>query len=321
MKRPFAAPLARAPGPDSWRPGRRTHCLRTGFTALVMALGFLLGWPTPALAEIQVTDDRGHAVVLARPPMRIVSLLPSLTEAVCELQACRRLVGTDRFSNWPEHVKALPKLGGLEDAQLERIVALRPDLVLAGASSRAIARLEALGIPVLALEARSLDDTRRMLETVAQALGMPGTGTALWQRIDARISAAAQRVPPGLRGRKVYFEVASAPYAAGESSFVGETLGRLGLGNIVPAALGPFPQLNPEYVLRAQPDVVMAADHELATMRKRPGWKDLRALRRHRQCGFTSARYDVLVRPGPRLGEAAEIMADCLAAMGDKDPA
>jgi iron complex transport system substrate-binding protein len=321
MKRPFAAPLARAPGPDSWQPGRRTHCLRTGFTALVMALGFLLGWPTPALAEIRVTDDRGHAVVLARPPMRIVSLLPSLTEAVCELQACRRLVGTDRFSNWPEHVKALPKLGGLEDAQLERIVALRPDLVLAGASSRAIARLEALGIPVLALEARSLDDTRRMLETVAQALGMPGTGTALWQRIDARISAAAQRVPPGLRGRKVYFEVASAPYAAGESSFVGETLGRLGLGNIVPAALGPFPQLNPEYVLRAQPDVVMAADHELATMRKRPGWKDLRALRRHRQCGFTSARYDVLVRPGPRLGEAAEIMADCLAAMGDKDPA
>jgi iron complex transport system substrate-binding protein len=284
-------------------------------TRWACAAVFLLAWQAIAQAGIQVTDDRGRTVHLARPAERVVTLLPSLTETVCELQACQRLVGTDRFSNWPAPVQALPKLGGLEDAQLERILALQPDVVLAAVSSRAISRLEDLGVPVLALEARSLTDVRRVLEVVSRVLGRPGAGLALWERIEARMKAAAQRVPPALRGRKVYFEVATAPYAAGESSFVGEVLTRLGLGNIVPAALGPFPQLNPEYVLRAQPDLVMAVDHELAGMPGRPGWQELQALRRQQQCGFPSAHYDILVRPGPRLGEAAEIMADCLAAL------
>lgn len=267
-------------------------------------------------AQARVTDDRGRAVELAQPPARIVTLLPSLTETVCELQACDRLVGTDRFSNWPERVKALPKLGGLEDAQLERIVALKPDLVLAASSARVIDRLEALGIKVLALEPRSLSDMQRVVGKVAAALGTPEAGEALWRRIEARIAAAASRVPAGQRGQRVYFEVSSSPHAASESSFIGETLARLGMGNAVPGSLGPFPKLNPEYVVRAQPDIVMAPQAELARMAQRPGWDRLRALSGQRHCGFPPERYDILVRPGPRLGEAAELMADCLAALG-----
>lgn len=273
---------------------------------------------TIAHAAMSVTDDRGRTVRMSEPPARIVTLLPSLTETVCALQACERLVGTDRFSNWPEHVDGLPKLGGLEDAQLERIVALNPDLVLAASSARVIDRLEALGVKVLALEPKSLADTRRVIGKVAAALGTPQAGDALWQRIEARIDAAAARVPKALHGARVYFEVAAAPYAAGESSFIGETLARLGLGNAVPASLGPFPKLNPEYVVRAQPDIVMASERNLADMPKRPGWSALRALRERRQCGFATERYEVLIRPGPRLGEAAELMADCLARL-DKE--
>ncbi|HSI56542.1 MAG TPA: helical backbone metal receptor, partial [Ideonella sp.] len=200
-----------------------------------------------------VTDERGQPATVAAVPRRIVTLLPSLTETVCALQACERLVGTDRYSNWPDAVLALPKVGGLDDAQLERIVALKPDLVLVSGSARVAGRLQALGIPVLALEANSLADMRRVMETVAQALGRPGAGTALADRIDQRIAAAGARVPAALRGQRVYFEIDSAPYAAGESSFVGELLARLGLANIVPAALGPFTKLNPEFVVRAQP--------------------------------------------------------------------
>jgi iron complex transport system substrate-binding protein len=272
-------------------------------------------------AGIHVMDDRGLRIELKAPPQRIVSLLPSLTETVCELQACERLVGTDRFSNWPERVARLPKLGGLEDAQLERIVALKPDLVLASLSARVIERLEGLGIPVLALEAKSLGDVQRVLEVVAQTLGTPERGRALWQHMGARMNAAAQRVPAALRARKVYFEVAAVPYAAGESSFVGEVLARLGLGNIVPAALGPFPQLNPEFVLRAQPEVIMATQLELERMSSRPGWDRLRALRDKQFCGFSPVQYDVLVRPGPRLGEAAELMATCLETLPRRAPA
>jgi iron complex transport system substrate-binding protein len=254
-------------------------------------------------------------VHLAAPAQRIVSLLPSLTETVCALNACNRLVGVDRYSNWPASVKALPQLGGLEDTQIERLVALKPDLVLAVGAARAIDRLEALGITVMALEPQSLADTQRVLDKVAQALGDRAAGLAAWQRIDARITAAAARVPASLRGKKVYFEVAAAPYAAGTASFVGETLARLGLGNVVPASLGSFPQLNPEFVVRAQPDIVMASARALAEMPARPGWAALTALQTHRSCGFPAERWDPLVRPGPRLAEAAEILADCLAAL------
>lgn len=269
-----------------------------------------------ALAATGVVDDRGQTVTLARPAQRIVSLLPSLTETVCALQACDRLVGTDRFSNWPAQVLALPKLGGLEDTQIERIVSLKPDLVLAAQSARVIDRLESLGIPVLALEPKTLADTRRVLRAVALALGQPGQGDVVWAGIERQMAAAAARVPPALRGQRVYFEVSAAPYAASESSFIGQTLGRLGLGNVVPARLGPFPKLNPEFVVRAQPDLVMASASNLADMARRPGWSAITALRQQRSCGFAEARYEVLIRPGPRLAEAADLIADCLEKLG-----
>lgn len=285
-----------------------------GLVALWLGCAFLLG-ASAAQPGGQVTDDRGRTIEFARPPARIVTLLPSLTETICELQACDRLVGVDRFSNWPDRVLGLPKLGGLEDAQLESIVALKPDVVLAASSARVIDRLEEMGMKAVALEAKSLADTRRVLDAVASMLGRPKASAALWQQLNARIVAAAAGVPASVRGRRVYFEVAAAPYAASESSFIGELLARLGMRNAVPAALGPFPKLNPEFVVRAQPDIVMAAQRDLAEMPQRPGWDQLQALQAKRQCGFTADRYDVLVRPGPRLGEAAELLAGCLAAL------
>lgn len=294
--------------------------LRPGRWAAWVPVLLLCG-STLAAASVTVEDDRGKRIELPSAPQRIVSLLPSLTESVCALQACGRLVGTDRFSNWPASVRALPKLGGLEDTQIERLVALKPDLVLTAGSSRATDRLEGLGLRVVVLEPKSLQDTERVLAKVAQALGDAPAGVALWQAMQARIHAASVRVPPALRGKRVYFEVASAPYAASEASFVGETLTRLGLGNVVPAALGPFPQLNPEFVVRAQPDLIMATAGALAEMPARPGWAALRALREQRQCGFDAARWDALVRPGPRLAEAADIIADCLVGLARTMPA
>jgi iron complex transport system substrate-binding protein len=288
------------------------HARHLGVALLAAALAWYAGAQTPP----RITDDRGRVVELARPPQRIVSLLPSLTETVCELQACDRLVGVDRFSNWPAQAAALPKVGGLEDAQIERIVALKPDLVLAAQSSRAIDRLEALGLTVIALEPRSLAQAHDVLEKLALVLGRPGEGEALWQRIEARIDAAAARVPAPLRGARVYFEVAATPYAASEASFVGELLERLQLRNVVPGSLGPFPKLNPEFVVRARPGLVMAPAQALPEMRRRPGWAALPAWRTGRQCGFEPAQHDVLMRAGPRLGEAAEVIADCLVGLG-----
>jgi iron complex transport system substrate-binding protein len=278
--------------------------------AFARALALLL-WLPAAQAAIEVRDDRGVAVRLPAPPRRIVTLLPSLTETVCALDACDRLVGTDRFSDWPASVRALPKAGGLEDANVERIVALKPDLVLAASSARVLDRLQSLGIRVAALEPKNHADMRRVLDAVAQLLGKPDAD-ALWQRIERDTAAAAARVPAGWRGKRVYFEVDAGPYAAAPSSFIGQTLQRLGLGNIVPSDLGPFPKLNPEFVVRAQPDLVIGGRREVEEMSARPGWQSLAALREGRVCRFEPVQAEVLVRPGPRLGEAAGLLADCL---------
>jgi len=269
-------------------------------------------------APLEVTDDRGQPVRWEQAPQRIVSLLPSLTETVCELGQCQRLVGVDRYSNWPQAVTRLPQLGGGLDPNIEAIVALRPDVVLVSTATRASDRLQALGLKVVALEPKTHADVRRVLGKVAQVLGLPPSDSErVWRHIDAAVSAAAQSLPPAVRGTRVYFEVNRAPYAAGESSFIGETLQRLGARNIVGAALGPFPKLNPEFVVRANPDVIMVGDRNFAGMTDRPGWAGIRAVREKRLCVFPTADADLLVRPGPRMAEAARIMAACLA---DKAP-
>lgn len=298
------------------------HALRPSSSARLRAmlwgwliLPVLLGCGAVRAAPVQVTDARGVTQTWAAPPQRLVSLLPSITESVCALGACDRLIGVDRYSNWPERVQRLPQLGGLEDAMVERIVALRPDAVLLARSARVIERLEALGLKVVVVQAETHAEVRNALALLARLLGEPARAEALWAGFQADLGRAAQRVPPAWRGKRVYFEVASTPYAAGASSFIGETLVRLGLGNVVTADLGPFPQLNPEYVIRAQPDLLMAAAQNLAEMPGRPGWSRLRAMQAGHRCGFAPARYDVLVRPGPRLGEAALLLADCVASL------
>ena len=285
---------------------------------LAILLALVLAMATLAQAEpIRVVDDKGRTVTLPQPPQRIVSLLPSLTETVCALGACERLVGVDRYSNWPAQVAQLPVVGGGLDPNSEAIVALRPDVVLMATSSRAQARLESLGVPVVALEPKTYADVQRVLGKVGQVLGVQDA-QQVWRAIDAGVKAAAQSVPPAARGARVYFEVNSGPYAAGQASFIGETLTRLGAGNIVPASLGPFPKINPEFVVRADPDLIMVSVRSADGLAARPGWAQMRALREGRLCRFDRAQSDVLIRPGPRMAEAARIMAACLGSAAGK---
>lgn len=263
---------------------------------------------------LDVTDDRGVTVHFDKTPQRIVSLLPSLTESVCELGQCQRLVGVDRYSNWPAVVKTLPVVGGGLDPNIEAVVALKPDVVVLATASRASARLEALGLKVVALEPKTHADVRRVLGKLGELLEVPPEAGALrvWRVIDAGVSAAAQSLPPRVKATRVYFEVNRAPYGAGTSSFIGETLTRLGVQNIIPPELGPFPKLNPEFVVRANPDLIMVGERNSQGMTQRPGWERIRAVRDKRICVFPIADSDVLVRPGPRMAEAARMMAQCL---------
>ncbi|MGA2396985.1 MAG: helical backbone metal receptor [Steroidobacteraceae bacterium] len=266
---------------------------------------------------IVLRDDSGREVRLAHPAQRIVSLLPSLTETVCALGACGRLLATDRYSDWPVEVRSLPKAGGLDDAQVEEIVRLRPDVVLISHSQRISDRLQELGVQSVALDTESFDAIAHAVTLIGDVLGVPDRAVALNGEIDRRVRTLSETATSRRNGRgaSVYVEVDSTPYAAGADSFIGEMLARLGARNIVTRDLGPFPQLNPEYVVRHDPDVIIVTGAEVPRFADRPGWDRIRAVKEKRVCSFAPEVRYTIVRPGPRVADGMQALEACLERM------
>ncbi len=294
-----------------------SQCLLRGFAAtaaVVLCGAFGPGGTAAHAAGFALRDDLQRDVEFARPPLRIITMLPSITENVCALDACDRLIATDRFSNWPAQVQALPKAGGLVDAEIEMIVRLKPDLVFLGRSQRISSRLSELGISSFVLEARSYADIGRTVTLIGQVLGLRDRAARLNDSIAHAVREVAGQAAPRSQagGPTVYFEVDPGPYAAGTSSFIGELLAMLGAHNIVTPDLGPFPKLNPEYVVRYDPQVIFISPAEAPHLTERPGWDRIRAVRERRLCSFPPDVRDTIVRPGPRVAEGMRSMADCL---------
>ncbi len=264
--------------------------------------------------DIVVRDDSGREVRFAHPAQRVVTLLPSLTETVCALGACARLVATDRYSDFPAAVRRIPKAGGLDDAQVEEIVRLKPDVVLLSLSQRIAARLQELGVQSVALETQTFAHIARSVALIGQVLGLPERAAALNEEIDRNVHAVSEtaRAHRHGPGPSVYVEVDRAPYAAGAGSFIGEMLARLGARNIVTPDLGPFPRLNPEYVVRHDPDVIIVTEEELPNFAERPGWDQIRAVKEQRVCSFPPEVRYMIERPGPRVADGMQALAACL---------
>lgn len=281
--------------------------------ALTSALS-LAAAPQPSAAQgaLLLVDARHKTIVLARPAQRIVSLQPSFTEAVCVLGGCDALVAVDRFSLRPQQAAALPKVGSLRDPDIERIVALRPDVVLSRPGHKVGERLESLGIQVLTLNAQTYEDMAQEMETLATLIGRPGAGKRLWRQTSEQLAALRRQVPAHWQGKKVYFELHSGMAAAGEASFIGQTLHGLGLVNIAGRDLPMYPRLNPEYVVRANPDLIITMADMPVPPPERQGWNRIAALRGNGHCRIPNAEFDLLVRPGPRIDEAARQIVQCL---------
>jgi iron complex transport system substrate-binding protein len=267
-----------------------------------------------AAAPIVISDAAHRSVSFQQTPRRIVSLVPSLTESVCELGECARLVATDRFSNWPDSVRGLPKAGGLDDVQVEQVVRVRPDVVLLSRAPRILQSLQNLGVAALEFDIDSYDDIARNITTLGALLAVPERAQELNAKIERSVAgiAAATRARLGRRAPLVYFEVDEAPYGAGPDSFIGVELARLGARNILPRELGPFPKVNPEFVVRANPDIIFIDPAEAPHLASRPGWLHIRAVSEQRLCSYGPEIRDTIVRPGPRIASGLEALANCL---------
>ena len=247
--------------------------------------------------------------------LKIVSLIPSISESVCTLGACDNLIGVDKYSNWPNSINQLPKLGGLLDINVEGIVKLKPDLILLSRSSQAKQKLQSLGFRVESFEIQNLEDLHRTLILLSKILQLQkGDAKAeqVWQDIQIQIHLARLKVPKEFVGATVYFEAGVGGYAAAPSSFIGELLAQLGLVNIVPADTKPFLRLNPEFVVRSNPSIIMSTNDVIDDFSLRAGWAQLKAISENKVCHFKEESSDLLVRPGPRIGLAAHLIAECL---------
>ena len=277
---------------------------------LLAALSVLL-----ALAfafPLTLQDDLGRTVTLQAPPKRIVTMLPSVTETVCALGACDRIVATDDYSDWPESVKRLPKAGGLYNPNPELIVSLKPDLVLVSKYGRLYETLERAGLTVYAVRTETYEDIFKTVRTLGRLLGLEAEAERLVAQIQKEVYQEEARAAKARSRPRVYYEIDPTPYTVGPESFIGVLISKARGVNIVPKELGLFPKISPEFGVEKDPEVIVATyPNALETIRSRPGWSRIQAVRTGRICVYTGGEDSLLSRPGPRVAQALRLLVDC----------
>ena len=255
-------------------------------------------------------------VRVVQPPARIVSLAPNLTEIVFLLGRQDRLVGVTRFCNYPPEAARLPKMGGIVDPDVERIVAARPDLVLCttdGNPKDRVKVLEEMGIPCFAAAPQDLAGVFRTIEEVGTLLGAPDRGLREAASLRARAARIAARSGSGPVPR-VLFAVSTSPViAAGKGTFLDELVRTAGAKNVAASHSGRYPRLSVEDLVAAAPDVIFIASMA-GVERFSPDvtrWKEVPAFR---DGAIVTLDGDLVTRPGPRLVTALEEVSRALSA-------
>ena len=254
-------------------------------------------------------DALGRRVVVAGPPRRIISVAPSVTEILFVLGAGERVVGVSDADDYPPDVRKKVRVGGVV-VNAERILSLRPDLVVgvAGLQREQLERLIRLGLPVLAVDARSLEETLAQIALLGRVTDRAAAGERVVAGLRARVAAVARRTQGRPRPR-VYVEIWDEPLqTAARGTFIDDLLGRAGGRNLFPDLAG-WPRITPEAVIRRDPEVILLTYSGLRRMAARAGWGGVTAIRRGR---LHELDPDLVSRPGPRLVDGLERIARLL---------
>lgn len=272
------------------------------------------------LAALFVTARDGAGAV-AKPSRRVVSLAPSLTEMVFALGAGNTLVGVTTYCDYPAAAKRIPKVGGIEDGgiDLERVLALKPDLVVAIGEGQqtAVDALRRLGLRVEVVPSQTFDDVFGAVTRMGGLLGREAAAKRLTTELQRRVERIRQAVtplPPERRPR-VFYQVWDRPLmTATRNTLIGRLIELAGGVNIFGDLPGRFVQVSPEAVLQRNPQAIVAPDHHTSRVDPRslaqlPGFSHLEAVRRGRILILDG---NLVSRAGPRIAEALELLARAL---------
>lgn len=306
--------MRRSPGRSGF--GVLTGRTRPGILAACLLASLVLVSAAQAGFPIEMKDDRGAAVRIASEPRRVVSLAPSLTEVVFLLGQEEKLVGVTRYCNYPPRAKSLPKIGGIADPDVERIVAAAPDLVLCttdGNPKEKVRALEALGIPCFCTGPQDLAAIFASVERIGALIGVPDRAGEEAASLKERAARAGRAADPEAAPRVLVALSTSPLIAAGKGTFLDELIHLAGGRNAAASFSGRYPRLSVEEVLNASPDIVFVA--AMAGVERLPPemlrWKEVPAFR---DGDVVSLDGDLVTRPGPRMVAALEEISKVLSA-------
>jgi len=273
-----------------------------------------LGAAASAFAGVSAVDSDGRRLELAQPAARIVSLAPHVTEQLFAAGAGARLVAVSEYSDYPEEAKRLPQVASSGSVDLERVLALKPDLVVAWrleATAAALARLEALGVPVFYSEPRRLAQIPDSIEALGELAGTADTAQAVAASLREQLNQLKTKY--GTRRRvSVFYQISERPLMTlGGRQFVSDAIELCGGHNVFADSPVMAPQVNIEAVLAADPEAIITASARPSERSWQALWRRFPGMRAVRAENLYAVPMNEMHRHGPRaIGATALLCRD-----------
>jgi iron complex transport system substrate-binding protein len=297
-------------------PSRAVHAAALAALLALCACGGGGRRDSASASPIAVVDDAGDTLRLAKPAMRIVSLAPNATETLVAIGALPQLVGRSDY-DVGLGVDSVASVGGALDPSLERLVALRPDLVIGWHSAGANPvrdRLREMGIAFLAVRTTDTTDIYRTIGVLGRVAGRDASADSVAAAVRSQLAAVRASVA-GRPPRSAFYVVGEEPLmTAGPTTFTVQLMEIAGGRTAFPDATGQPQYVSMEELVRRQPEVILlpvgdAGEARVAELAARPGWRELDAFRAGRVIALPADRVN---RMGPGIGETARRFRDAL---------
>lgn len=277
--------------------------------------GMLLLAALSSQAAITVKDGGGATVTLEKPAQRVVTLAPHATELVYAAGAGERIVGASDYSDYPPAAKAIPRVGGSRQIDTERLLALRPDLIVVwqgGNAERQLEPLRRLGVPIYQSEPKSLDDIADELERLGRLTGAEASARPAAAALRARLAALAERY----RGRApvtVFYQVWDQPlYTLNGRQIVSDAIRLCGGVNVFADLPALAPAVSVEAVLEKNPEVIVRGGQGGEAAPGLAMWQRTPALLAAQRGNLYTVNSDLMTRAGPRMVDGAEALCALL---------
>ncbi len=289
------------------------------FIGIFVILSLLVSAVAGCQPEFQpgtYTDDMGRQVEMNEVPERLISHVPGITEILFALGLGEKVVGVSDYCDYPEEAKLKEKVGGFWNPSVEKIVELRPDLVLTnGSDEQLVIQLDSLGIECMVLDPKDIDGIFSNIELLGRVAGVEGRARTLITDMKEDISRVVNQAK-GAPGARVIYVIDATdlnnPWTAGPGSFVDSFITMAGGENIAAKALAPWVQFSIEEVVSSDPEIIILPSKHGTTftsseeLKRHPAWRETTAVKQDRIYIIDG---DLVDRPGPRFVQGLEEIA------------